>query len=75
MLKKIFSILDKNFKISFLMLAILIFISTLLNFFGLFLIIPISTIIFEIDQLTNFTYLNKYIAFFLKMILVKIIKL
>ena len=73
MLKKIFSILDKNFKISFLMLAILI-LYQLLEFFGLFLIIPISTIIFEIDQLTNFTYLNKYIAF-LKMILVKIIKL
>ena len=55
------------------MLAILIFISTLLEFWAI-LIIPISTTIFEIDQLTNFTYLNKYIAFF-KMILVKIIKL
>ena len=64
MLKKIFSIFNKTFKVNFIILSILITLSTILEFFGLFLIIPISSIIFEIDQLGNFVYLNDYISFF-----------
>ena len=61
MISKILKIFEFEHKKKFFLLIVLLFCSSILEFVGLFLIIPLSAIIFDISEAVNFKYIDDII--------------